>query len=125
MNIHEHLPVWSKFIAAAAQSTDLLCLVTFLVLAPVETAQVVSQLSMELGVQLVLTVLGQFTVQLQDQVLSHVPEEAVLDLRCLRTTDGGERCCVPIGLRGVVQLVGVDQDQVGVLDTLEVEGGLA
>ena len=89
------------------------------VLAPVEASQVISQLSGELSVELVQVVPHQVPIQLQNQVLSDRIEPGRGDGGHSASTHGYESCQMPILLCGVVQLVGVDKNQVGFLHTLK------
>lgn len=99
-----------------------LCLVVLDVLASVEASQVVSQLPCKYGVETVSAALHQVSAQPEDQVLGHGLQPGFCDGRSCSTTHGRQLSQM-IVLFGVVQLVGMDENQVGVLNTLKLHSG--
>lgn len=99
--------------------SDLLCLSVLDVLASVEASQVVSQLPSKYGVEAVRVALHQFTIQLEDHVLGHRHKPGCFDGWSFRPAELSQVAV----LCGVVQLVGMNKNQVGLLNTLEKHGG--
>lgn len=90
------------------------------VFAPIEASQVISQFSNKFQVELVPVALHQFTIQLEDQVLSHMLQPGGLDWGGFDPTIHCKELRHLVVLKfGVIQFIGVDEDQVSVLNTLE------